>query len=130
MKSRYIVGGVIVFVFIIIGGYSFLNSSVEYKNIKEAQSASKKVQVKGVWVKDMESSYEPGANQFTFFLRDDKNETCKVIFTGAKPNNFDIATSVVVKGKYKDGAFHASEILTKCPSKYENSGEQPQSSSM
>ncbi len=129
MKSRYIVGGIIVFVFIIIGGYSFLNSSVEYKNLSEAETTSKKVQVKGSWVKDMESNYNPSSNTFTFFLKDEQQKVSKVVFTGAKPNNFEIATSVVVKGRYKEGAFHASEILTKCPSKYEDSAK-PQSSSM
>jgi cytochrome c-type biogenesis protein CcmE len=30
-----------------------------------------------------------------------------------------MATSVVAKGRFKDGSFYASEILTKCPSKYD-----------
>src|SRR5512135_1878562 len=130
MKSRYVVGGIVVLVFLVIGGYSFLNSSVEYKNLTEAQATSKKVQVKGAWVKEKESGYDPSNNTFTFFLKDDDNKVCKVVYTGAKPNNFEIATSVVVKGRFRDGAFHANEILTKCPSKYENSGPQQRSSSM
>jgi cytochrome c-type biogenesis protein CcmE len=43
----------------------------------------------------------------------------KVIYDGAKPNNFELANAVVVKGRYQEGYFHASDILTKCPSKYE-----------
>jgi len=34
----------------------------------------------------------------------------------------------VVTGKYVDGYFHAKDILTKCPSKYED--EQVQTSTM
>jgi cytochrome c-type biogenesis protein CcmE len=30
---------------------------------------------------------------------------------------------VVAKGRYQDGVFHASEVLTKCPSKYEGNPE-------
>ena len=45
----------------------------------------------------------------------------KVVFDGTIPNNFETATSVVVTGRYEDGYFHAKEILTKCPSKYQNS---------
>jgi cytochrome c-type biogenesis protein CcmE len=30
-----------------------------------------------------------------------------------------MAESVVVKGRYENGVFTSSEILTKCPSKYE-----------
>jgi cytochrome c-type biogenesis protein CcmE len=32
---------------------------------------------------------------------------------------FDIAACIGVKGKYSGDYFHATEILTKCPSKYE-----------
>jgi cytochrome c-type biogenesis protein CcmE len=34
-----------------------------------------------------------------------------------------MATEVVAKGRFKDGYFHANELLTKCPSKYEGDGE-------
>ena len=130
MKSRYIIGGVIVVLFLAIGGYSFINSSVEYTNLNQAQTLGKKVQVKGSWVKEMDSGFDAGSNTFTFFLRDEQNTVSKVVFSGAKPNNFDIATSVVVKGRYQNGSFHASEILTKCPSKYESNAPPPASSSM
>ena len=52
-------------------------------------------------------------------MTDENGNEMKVIFEGTIPNNFETATSVVVTGKYKDGYFHAKDILTKCPSKYE-----------
>ncbi len=128
MKSRYIIGGIIVLVFLAIGGYSFLNSSVEYATLSKAEQTGKKVQVTGTWVKDMGSEFDPSRNTFSFYLKDEENRIARVVLNGAKPNNFDIATSVVCKGSYKDGSFHASEILTKCPSKYEgNPGTHPDS---
>jgi len=54
----------------------------------------------------------------------------KVVLDGAEPNNFKMAESVVAKGKMKDGTFHASEVLTKCPSKYEGDGKDVKKSSM
>ena len=54
----------------------------------------------------------------------------KVVLDGAEPNNFKMAESVVAKGKIKDGYFHASEVLTKCPSKYEGDGKDVKKSSM
>jgi cytochrome c-type biogenesis protein CcmE len=48
----------------------------------------------------------------------------KVVYNGTIPNNFETATSVVVTGQYKDGYFHAKDILTKCPSKYEEQYEE------
>lgn len=119
MKKRYIVGGAIIVVFLAIGGISFLNSSVEYATLGKAEQSGKKVQVTGVWVKDMSSQYDAASNTFTFYIRDEEQRVARVVFAGAKPNNFDIATSVVVKGRYENGTFQASEVLTKCPSKYE-----------
>jgi cytochrome c-type biogenesis protein CcmE len=123
MKRRYIAGGIIVIVFLAVGAYSFLNTSIEYATISKAESSGKKVQVTGKWVKEMETAFDAGTNTFSFYMKDEENRVAKVIFTGAKPNNFDIATSIVAKGRYKDGSFHASEVLTKCPSKYEGNPE-------
>ena len=69
------------------------------------------------------SRYDAAANTFTFYLKDEENRVAKVVLTGAKPNNFDIATSVVAKGRYKEGCFRAESVLTKCPSKYEGNPE-------
>ncbi len=128
MKKRYLVGGAIVLVFLIIGGMSFLNSSVEYATLSKAEVSGKKVQVTGTWVKEMDTRFDTENNTFTFYMRDEDDRVAKVIFAGAKPNNFDIATSVVAKGRYEDGVFRASEVLTKCPSKYEANpeGEHPE----
>ena len=52
----------------------------------------------------------------------------RVVYEGTIPNNFESATSVVVTGKYQNGYFHAKDILTKCPSKYEE--QQTSSSSL
>ena len=41
------------------------------------------------------------------------------VLDGAKPNNFELANAIVIKGRVEGSSFHASEILTKCPSKYE-----------
>ncbi len=128
MKTRYIIGGVIVVTFLVIGGISFLNSSIEYADITKAESSGKKVQVTGKWVKERESYYDTKNNTFTFYIQDDRNRVAKVVYNGAKPNNFEIATSVVVKGKFENGIFQASDVLTKCPSKYEGNpdGKHPE----
>lgn len=128
MKKRYLIGGAIVVVFLIVGGLSFLNSSVEYATLSKAEESGKKVQVTGKWVQEMSTHFDTEKNTFTFYMRDEENRVAKVEYAGAKPNNFDIATSVVAKGRYEDGVFKASEVLTKCPSKYEGNpeGEHPE----
>lgn len=119
MKSRYLIGGIIVVVFLGIGGYSFLNSSVEYATLSKAEESGKKVQVTGTWVKEKPSHYDAKSNTFTFHMKDENGKEARVVLNGAKPNNFDIATSVVAKGKFEGKDFVASDVLTKCPSKYE-----------
>lgn len=127
MKTRYLIGGVIVVIFLAVGGWSFLNSSVEYATLGKAEATGKKVQVTGTWVKDMDSHFDSANNTFSFYMQDEEKRIARVVYHGAKPNNFDIATSVVAKGRFENGTFHASEVLTKCPSKYESNpnGQHP-----
>jgi cytochrome c-type biogenesis protein CcmE len=49
----------------------------------------------------------------------DETGTLKVVYRKGKPNNFEVATQVVVIGDYQNGIFEAREMLVKCPSKYQ-----------
>jgi cytochrome c-type biogenesis protein CcmE len=125
MQPKTIVAAIIVVVFIIYGATSFLESNIEYTDVTGAMKTHKKVQLKGSWNKDKEAKFDPNTTQFTFYLIDDIGKECKVVLDGAAPNNFELATSIVVKGRYtEEGYFHATEVLTKCPSKYEAQGDQ------
>jgi cytochrome c-type biogenesis protein CcmE len=126
MNLKVIVAAVLVVAFIIFGSYSFLESNVEYTDVAGAMKTHKKVQLKGSWNREKEASFDPKTSTFSFFLRDDTGRECKVILEGAAPNNFELATSVVAKGRYvpEESAFHATEVLTKCPSKYEAQGSE------
>jgi cytochrome c-type biogenesis protein CcmE len=119
MKLKVIIGGLIIAIGIVLGTINFIDSNVEYGDFADARRIQKKIQVKGEWVKDRESSFNTEKMQYTFFLKDDSGEIVKVVLDGGKPNNFDLAASVVVKGKMMGDHFHATEVLTKCPSKYE-----------
>jgi len=128
-KIKIIIAAVIVVVFVVVGFMSFMDNKIDYASFVEAQKKLKTVEVKGVWQKDKETKYDPDKSTFTFYMKDDANTEMKVILDGAKPNNFDIATMIVAKGKVKDDVFYAKEILTKCPSKYEGKGEDVKKSS-
>jgi cytochrome c-type biogenesis protein CcmE len=119
MNVKVVVGSLIIVFGIVLGTINFFDSNVDYGDFAQARKTQKKIQVKGEWVKDRESSFDSEKIQFTFYLKDDSGEILKVVLDGAKPNNFDLANSVVVKGKYMNNYFHATEVLTKCPSKYE-----------
>lgn len=123
MNLKVVVASIVIVGALIFGASTFMESNIEYMDFSKAQSVTKKVQVKGKWVKEKESKFDAATSQFTFYMVDDNQQEVKVILDGAKPNNFDIATEVVAKGRFKDGYFHANELLTKCPSKYEGDGE-------
>jgi cytochrome c-type biogenesis protein CcmE len=123
MNKRNIIGGLIIIIFLVVGFFAFKDSKVEYTSFQSASQEHKLCQVKGSWVKDKESGFDPSTNQFTFFMKDDDNTVMKVVLDGSKPNNFEMAENVVAKGKVLNGYFHAKEVLTKCPSKYEGTGK-------
>jgi cytochrome c-type biogenesis protein CcmE len=130
MNKRYIIGIVIIAVFLVVGFFSFVDTKVEYSNFTHAAQTHKKCQVKGEWLKEKESGFDPAKNQFIFYMKDENSIEMKVVLDGAEPNNFKMAESIVAKGKIKDGYFHASEVLTKCPSKYEGNGQDVKKSSL
>ena len=123
MNKKYIIGIAIIVIFLVVGFLAFKDSNIEYTNFQAAADNHKLCQVKGSWVKDKESGFNANTNQYSFYMKDDNNTVMKVVLDGSKPNNFEMAESVVAKGKVTDGVFHAREVLTKCPSKYEGKGE-------
>jgi cytochrome c-type biogenesis protein CcmE len=56
------------------------------------------------------------------FRLQDKDNPAKVLtvdFRGAVPDTFKPGAEVIVEGGFKGEVFHASTLMTKCPSKYE-----------
>ena len=120
MKNKYVFGGIIIAVFLLLMGYLFTQSNIEYADdFASVKANTKTVKATGSWVKEKQYEINKENKTFSFYMADENGDEMKVIFEGTIPNNFETATSVVVTGKYKDGYFHAKDILTKCPSKYE-----------
>ncbi len=67
-----------------------------------------------------EMHYDPiqDPNRFVFYATDEAGNTQKVIFTGAKPQDFERSEKLTMTGKMENGHFKCREILMKCPSKY------------
>jgi len=104
----------------VFGTMAFLNFNktvAPYVPFAEAKAAERTVQVAGAPNHEA-ARFDPSLKQFQFTMSDEHGEVMPVIFTGVKPGNFDEAEKVVVIGKYQEGAFHANQILVKCPSKY------------
>ena len=122
MKLKYIIGTVIIIAFALYSVSSFEGSITPYVSISEAIESGESVQVKGERVGD--AMFDIEENNFKFTLQDENGKKIDVIYDGAKPGNFDQAIEVVCQGKYKNGKFHAKNILVKCPSKYQDEGAQ------
>ncbi|QQS37339.1 MAG: cytochrome c maturation protein CcmE [Ignavibacteriales bacterium] len=125
MKNKYIFGGAIIVLFLSLMVYLFTQSNIQYEeDFAVVKANGKTVKATGQWVK--EKNYEVNKEQrtFSFYLADAKGVEMKVLYNGSIPNNFESAVSVVVTGKYENGQFHARDILTKCPSKYEEQYEE------
>ena len=119
MKKSSILGLVVIAVAIavIIATYS---KSSTYGSFSDARKTTEELRVVGQLDKAKELYYDAtkDANYFSFFVKDNKGEECKVIFTGTKPQDFEKSEQIVLTGKMTDQEFHASYILMKCPSKY------------
>ncbi len=119
MKKSSIFGLVVIAIAIavIISVYS---SSSTYGTFSDAQSTESQLQVVGHLDKGKELQYDAtkDANYFSFYMNDNKGQNCKVVFTGAKPQDFERSEQIVLTGQMRGSEFHASKILMKCPSKY------------
>jgi cytochrome c-type biogenesis protein CcmE len=127
MKNKYIFGGFIIVVFLGLMAYLFTQSNIQYEeDFAKIKEDTKTVKATGQWVKEKNYEINREQNTFSFYLQDANGEEMKVMYHGTIPNNFESAVSVVVTGQYREGQFHAKDILTKCPSKYEEEFEEQQ----
>jgi cytochrome c-type biogenesis protein CcmE len=120
MKSKFIFGGIIISVFMVVMIVLLTQSSIQYEeNFQKIKASDRSFKATGAWVKEKNHLYDKQNRTFSFYMADAHGTELKVVYNGTMPNNFESAQSVVVTGHYRDGVFEARDILTKCPSKYE-----------
>src|ERR1041385_3090149 len=115
MKVKIIVASIIIVAALIFGAISFVETNVEYADFQSAMTTHKKVHVKGEWLKEKESAFDPVKSQFVFYMKDDNNQEVKVIFEGASPNTSKVPEALSIWGRLKEGVFHPSKFLKNCP---------------
>lgn len=120
MKKSYIIGAIVVVSAMVMALYSFRSTLTSYVSVSEAKVSSRPVQVAGMLVKGS-NRYDLHKNALVFTLREDSGDEMTVEYNGPKPANFDDVEKVVSVGKYNQNkrVFEASELLVKCPTKYE-----------
>ncbi len=119
MKKSSILGIVVIAVAICIIISTYADTST-YGSFNEAKTTHSELHVVGHLNKDKQLTYDAkkDANYFSFFMKDNKGEECKIVFTGTKPQDFERSEQIVLTGQMVGSEFHASKILMKCPSKY------------
>ncbi len=128
MNAKYIIGGVVIVVFLVWGASAFFQTTIQYVSIEEARSAQRTVQVMGKIDFDaVQYNAEDSRLEFAIYdaeaADEDAAERMPVVYYGVVPGNFDQATSVVLKGKPNGNEFVAEQMLVKCPSKYQGEGD-------
>lgn len=119
MKKSSIILIVIIAVAIAMILVIYTDSST-YSTFTEAKEKKTELYVVGVLNKEKALHYDPktDANLFSFHMYDKDSTECQVIFNGSKPQDIERSEQIVLTGKMDGNVFHASKILMKCPSKY------------
>ena len=125
MKKRMMaVSGVIVIVLILVLAFVGGNTAATTMSIAEAAEnpqAGQKVQVSGNVVQD---SFSTSNDVLTFKIYDPEGDPAtqlEVRYDGAASSTFGNDVTAICTGKINDaGVLECSELVTKCPSKYEN----------
>ncbi|QNL48418.1 cytochrome c maturation protein CcmE [Olivibacter sp. SDN3] len=119
MKKGSILGIIIIAVAIAMIVSIYTDSST-YASFNDAQKTESEIHVVGELNKAKELHYKPieNANYFAFYMIDNDGTECRVVFNGSKPQDFERSEQIVLTGKMVGEEFHASKILMKCPSKY------------
>jgi cytochrome c-type biogenesis protein CcmE len=119
MKKGSIFGLIVIAIAIAVI-ISVYGSASTYGSFSDARKTSDELHVTGYLNLKKKLQYDAvkDANYFSFYLKDNNGEECKVEFSGAKPQDFERSEQIVMVGKMEGNNFHASHITLKCPSKY------------
>ena len=124
MRKRYLIGGLIL---VIAVGYllylSFGSSVSYYLTVSEFLDRGNELHDKNLRVAGKIADSPVAWDAEDLELRFDITEggdVITVVYQGAEPSGFKAGSSILVEGKYRsDGIFYASQLIMKCPSKYE-----------
>lgn len=120
MKRSHIIAIIVIAVAIAAIAGSLAETST-YADFTEAFSnPGREYHVVGTLDRTEPIVYEPtiDPHRTTFTMKDEKGERRQVHLLQAKPQDFERSESVVLIGRVVDDEFMATDILMKCPSKY------------
>ena len=123
MKRRYLIGLVILVVVVGYVLYLSYGSSVSYYVTvseffdKGTELHDTNIRIAGKIAGPIDWNAEDIELKFAIT---EGGDTLMVAYNGAEPSGFQAGSDILVEGKYSsDGIFRASQLIMKCPSKYE-----------
>lgn len=126
-RRMVVVTGIIIIVLIVVlalVGGSGAAKAVSVAQAADGSHANERVQVSGNVV---ENSFETSGNMLTFAIYDpdgDSSVHLSVSYEGGVAATFGNDVTAICTGKIgEDGVLRATELVTKCPSKYENASD-------
>ena len=95
-----------------------------YVGFEQAESSPGSV-VTVIGTLDLEGAmdYDTQKGLFSFYAFDKNGTRRKVVLNQPKPTDFERSEEITMKGRAHQGDFVATEILMKCPSKYEDEAQ-------
>lgn len=124
MKKRYIIGGVIILAAVVYLLYLSFSDAVNYYVTvseffdRENELSDNKIRIAGIITAPISWDSEDLDLEFNIT---EGGDILPIIYNGAKPSGFKEGSSILVEGKYQtSGIFRASQLIIKCPSKYES----------
>ena len=122
-RRLVVVGGIVVIamlVIVAIAGSGGAASSLSIGDVLGGGYEGKKVQVSGAVVADSLTS-EGSTAVFAIAPEEgDASQELTVSYDGALPATFGTGVVAICTGTVTDGVLNATELVTKCPSKYES----------
>lgn len=118
MKKAHVIAAVLIAGFAALGLSQMRSSLTSYVGFAEARAAGRTVQIKGK-IDHPSVRCNATSGEMSFSVTDPKGSRMRIVYPHPAPANFAQASHVVAAGCYQDGAFHASQLLVKCPSKYQ-----------
>jgi len=123
MKRSHIMS--LLLVAILVGTFiaTFTSTSRSVGFAQAANIPGEECKVSGTLVREQPVIYDPivDPTKTVFHMEDKSGAKCKVILEKAKPTGLENSESIDLYGAMVDGEFHATEMLMKCPSKYNES---------
>jgi cytochrome c-type biogenesis protein CcmE len=124
MKKRYLIGGLILVIVVAYLLYLSFGSSVSYYvTVSEffdrgTELYDTSIRVAGK-IADSPVDWNPEDLELRFTITEG-GDNMEVIYQGTKPSAFKAGSDILVEGEYhSDGILRATQLILKCPSKYE-----------